>query len=118
MAQRTFDVEGPWDQPMTSDYKLDFKKQQDALAELKKVSDAATVESPVGFILSFPVADGHALYRVEQVKPTVKVAHIPFLDGYQIPDAHLRGLRVSDVNEQIGQRDFWNGMAQGNLESV
>jgi hypothetical protein len=26
--------------------------------------------------------------------------HIPFMDGYQIPAAHMRGLRLADVQQQ------------------
>lgn len=113
MAQLVASVPGPWDRDRAAHPAGDWKSQMDAevakLDELQQVSDNATIDNPVGFILSFSVADGQALYRVEQATPTVKLAHIPALDGYAIPDAHLRGIRIDDVRKQIEWRDMWKG---------
>lgn len=109
MATRTYDVPGPWDDKGAAHPVGDWKAQMDAeVAELNRLeaaSNLATADDPIGFVLRFSVADGYALYRVEQVKPTVKLAHIPALDGYAISDAHLRGLRIGDVVAQIKWRD-------------
>lgn len=114
MATRTYDVEGPWDREdrfSSENFQAIMKEEDDAVAKLFEVSDKATVEDPVGFILSFGVADGKALYRVEKTKP-LTLAHIPYGDGYQIPDAHLRGLRMDEVRQQIEWRDRWNSLKE------
>ena len=54
----------------------------------------------VGAILSFPIADGKALYLVDKVKP-LTLMPIPYMDGYQIPAAHIRGLTLDDVRQQV-----------------
>lgn len=51
-------------------------------------------------IVRFPVADGYALYYVKSLKPLV-LQHIPYGDAWQIPYAHIRGLRLADVQQQI-----------------
>jgi hypothetical protein len=53
-----------------------------------------------GAILSFPIADGKALYRVQKAIP-LTLQHIPYLDGYQLPAAHMRGLELEDVREEM-----------------
>lgn len=83
-----------------------IKAITEALEALMAVSDAATEENPVGFVLSFPVADGQALYRVDSVKPLI-LGFIPQGDAYSIPEAHVRGLRREDVRKQIRFRDNW-----------
>jgi len=51
-----------------------------------------------GTILSFPVADGKAMYFVQKTRP-LTLQHIPFGDAWEIPAAHLRGLNMDDVIE-------------------
>lgn len=53
-----------------------------------------------GRIISFPIADGYAHYRVEKLSPlTLR----PFMVGdmWEIPDAHMRGLTKADVGRMI-----------------
>lgn len=47
-------------------------------------------------VISFPVADGCALYAVISETPLI-LRHIPYGDGYVVPGAHIRGLRLSDI---------------------
>lgn len=61
----------------------------------------------VGTVLSFGVADGKAMYLVVKTKP-LTLQHIPYLDAYQIPDAHLRGIRLDDVKKQREFSKFWH----------
>jgi hypothetical protein len=68
------------------------------------VSDKATVKDPKGYIMGFGVADGSALYVVEKLRP-LTLCHIPHGDGYQIPDAHLRGINIDDVRAELQWRD-------------
>jgi len=54
----------------------------------------------VGSVVRFGVADGYAQYMIASEKPLTLV-HLHFGDGYQIPEAHIRGLRLSDLRKQI-----------------
>jgi hypothetical protein len=65
-------------------------------AEQEKALD----EIPVEKLYSYPVADGRALYYIVSMSPLV-LQHIPFLDAYQLPMAHIRGLRREDVEQHI-----------------
>lgn len=47
-----------------------------------------------GKIISFPVGDGKALYVIFDYRSLI---HIPTDDAYDIDDAHMRGLRKSDI---------------------
>jgi hypothetical protein len=64
--------------------------------------DALMDAIPQDKIIKFQVADGFAFYFVKSKKPLV-LQHIPFYDGYRIPQAHLRGLRLSDVKTMLQQ---------------
>lgn len=86
---------------MSGNFMASFKAQQEALDKLRKEPRASN--SVVGALMSFSVADGQAWYRVEKEKPLC-LSHIPFGDGYRIPDAHLRGLKLDDVKRSV-QRD-------------
>lgn len=54
----------------------------------------------VGKVVKFQIADGYAEYMVVSEKP-VQLIHLGFGDGYQIPDAHMRGLNLSDIREMV-----------------
>lgn len=62
-------------------------------------------------VLSFPVADGYALYFVKSRNPLV-LQHIPYLDAYQIPLAHIRGLTEADVDAQVAVAKRWAALAE------
>jgi len=53
-----------------------------------------------GRYISFPVADGKAVYYVEKLRP-LTLRPVMFGDCYQIPDAHIRGLTRSDIEEMV-----------------
>jgi hypothetical protein len=55
-----------------------------------------------GTVLSFPVADGKAMYLVQKTRP-LTLQHIPFGDAWEIPAAHLRGLNMDDVKEHANR---------------
>lgn len=63
----------------------------------KEQEELDKIEEP---IIRFPVADGYALYRVVKKDP-LTIQHIPAGDAWQIPAAHVRGLRLEDVKHQL-----------------
>lgn len=67
-----------------------FKRTSAALEKIKK-------KWP---IITFGVADGKAIYAVVSKKP-LQLMHIPMGDAYQVPNAHIRGLRLKDVEVLI-----------------
>ena len=79
-----------------------IKKQNAAYAILQaehdKVMESGTVQ--VGFLYQHQIADGYAVYRVESLKP-LKLQHVPYMDGYRVPVATMRGLRLSDLEQQV-----------------
>jgi len=77
-----------------------FKWEKEQLGMLQKISNKATIKNPIGFLLTFPVADGNAVYQVRNINP-LELIWIPFGDCYQIPDAYIKGLSMKDVILQI-----------------
>ena len=74
---------------------------QDAvLTKLQTVSDALTPGEVVGGVVQFPVADGAAVYLVTKAKP-LTLQHVPYCDGYAIPFAHIRGLKLADIQHML-----------------
>ena len=69
---------------------------EEDLKKLEEESRKATPKNPVGFLLSFPVADGRAIYRVAKTDP-LTLEHVPYGDQWQIAKAHIRGIKLSDV---------------------
>lgn len=58
----------------------------------------------VGEVYTYPVADGRARYMVFNTKP-LELIHIDTGDAYGLPDAHIRGLRVADIKDNVkGQK--------------
>lgn len=66
--------------------KAELAKEDKALAAIRAEHDT----------VSFGVADGCALYVIQSYSPPV-LRWVPFGDRYQIPYAHLRGLRAADL---------------------
>src|SRR3990172_1715372 len=50
----------------------------------------------IGKVVRFPYADGYAQYLVWSVRP-LQLVHLDLGDGWAIPDAHARGLRLTDI---------------------
>jgi hypothetical protein len=70
------------------------------IADLRDLARNASKHELVGEIVSFQVADGFARYMVWSVMPFALV-HIDTMDGYQIPEAHARGLRLADIKRML-----------------
>lgn len=79
-----------------------LKRHEAAFAKLQKVAEALPAGEVVGAIVQFPVADNYARYLVTSAKP-LKLRHIPYMDGYAINAAHLRDLRLADIERQVAQ---------------
>jgi len=74
-------------------YDVEVKRYTDEVrAWVKSVSKHRLA----GEILRFPVADGYAQYMVFS---GTELIHLDIGDGYQIPAAHARGLRIAEEVE-------------------
>lgn len=89
--------------------KLDFsndsweegiKREEAALAKLQAISDALPDGQVEGGIIRFQIADGYAFYRIAKAKPLC-LEHIPWMDGYEVDPALIRGLRLADVQSML-----------------
>lgn len=100
------------DGPRPDDFNFDeFNERQNAVMKLLEAESdkALKANDPVGFLLNFQVADGYATYRVVQAKP-LHLEFIPFSDGYQISTAHIRGLNLTDVRQQMERSKAWRNI--------
>ena len=88
-----------WEQKENEEI-LDYYKRQDKL--LANLESKAVKGVVVNSVLQFQIADGYALYLVVKEKP-LTLDHIPYGDSYEIDDAHIRGLNLSDVKSMIGR---------------
>jgi hypothetical protein len=84
------------------------KKPGESYQEYSNRTSALEAAIPWDRVMSFPVADGKACYFVKSEKPLV-LQHIPLGDAYQIPDAHLRGLRPADWKKQKQFHKLFSG---------
>lgn len=90
-----------------------FNRTAALLGQMTAKANALPEGEFVGAILSFPIADGNALYLVDKVKP-LTLTPILYMDGYQIPAAHIRGLTLNDVRQQVQrEKAFAALMARG-----
>lgn len=82
------------------DYKA-YQARSDAMFDkLTAESDALPEGAVVGAIITFPFADGHAMYRVASAKP-LKLQHLPYGDAWHADPAMIRGLRLSEVEQKV-----------------
>jgi hypothetical protein len=92
--------------PPEWDPKKSFQEHQKAEDDyVQKLADALKAQRPgnlVGRVVSFPIADGCAQYMVASEKP-LQLVHLPLGDAWQIPAAHARGLRLSDIRQMLGK---------------
>lgn len=78
-----------------------YRARSDAAFEnLEAAADALPDGEVVGALITFPWADGHAIYRVVSAKP-LKVRHIPYGDAWRVDPATIRGLRLEDVLRKV-----------------
>jgi hypothetical protein len=77
--------------------------------ELAAEARATNSGDTVGEIVRFQIADGYASYMVWSEKP-LHLIDVGGPDGYQIPEAHERGLRLSDIRDKVAQDRKWKQM--------
>lgn len=82
-----------------------MKKQY---SDLDEMADRAGNGVQVGKHLSFPVADGSALYLIEKVnKNSVKVLHLNICDGYTSYAVPLNGsVNIGAATQMIAYQDI------------
>jgi len=80
------------------DYFEDEKRYLNELSNLLKERNPN--EKYVGDTISFPVADGKAVYMVASLKP-IKLVHLPLGDAWQFEFAHR--LTKKDIIQKIEQ---------------
>jgi hypothetical protein len=91
IAQHTIETTD-WD-----NYDAEYEK---GLAEFREWAKKCSSDKLAGETISFPVADGYAVYGIVREKP-LHLCYINHGDCWQIPDAHLRGLRLTDVRQMV-----------------
>lgn len=78
--------------------------QVEEQAYLERLAAEARRGSPgdplVGEVVRFPMADSYAQYMVWSTKP-LKLVHLDLGDAWHIPEAHARGLRLSDIQSSV-----------------
>lgn len=95
-------------EPPDFNYATWREDEQRYLADLRDraLSDAHIFDTAkaglVGEVIRFQVADGYAQYMVWQQSP-LSLIHIATMDGYSIPEAHIRGLRLADVKDLVAR---------------
>jgi len=86
-----------WEWQTKDDIDTYFKKAKNELNRLHEISEKVDLDGDLtGVMISFPVADGRAFYRVYKDNP-ISLEHIPFGDAWEIEEAHIRGLRKQDI---------------------
>lgn len=94
------------DNSTARDFAAQIKAEMDVLGELQAKSDALVSGEVLGALLSFPVADGYAHYLVVKERP-LTLQHVPYVDAYQLPAAHVRGINKTEVLMKLEQRRKW-----------
>jgi hypothetical protein len=100
MAQLTAKPYPGFEQRKDESHAAYIQRTSALLSELEAASNALSGDDVEGGMIRFQVADGYAHYFVKKVKP-LTLQHVPFLDGYAVSAAHIRGLRLVDVQEQL-----------------
>lgn len=82
----------------------DFDNWNEKIQEEEEEFEEVRENNPV---IRFGVADGYAWYKVVELNEDTNeepvLQHIPYMDAYQIPAAHIRGLRTEDVKQKLNQ---------------
>lgn len=71
----------------------------------------------VGEVVRFPRADGYAQYLVWDTKP-LSLIHLEIGDAWHIPEAHARGLRVSDIQQMVDRDRAWKKFMEERKRTV
>ena len=55
--------------------------------------------------VKFQVADGYAFYAVIEHNGDLALQHLPVIDEYRIPEAHMRGLNRADIEQLLDREE-------------
>ena len=81
------------------DMKKSRENEKKFLKELKAYCIKRNPTESVGEIISFPVADGKAMYMVASLIQPVQLIHLPLGDEYQFP--FVKRLTARDIRQLI-----------------
>jgi hypothetical protein len=84
----------------TTDWNKWEEEYEAGIAKFVTVAKSKASGELVGETIRFQVADGYAVYGIMSEKP-LQLCHINHGDGYQIADAHIRGLNLTDAREMV-----------------
>ncbi len=92
---------------ISAGYDGDWREREAAAIEAAQAKARKAAKGDlVGEIIRFHIADGYAEYMVVKQRP-LTLSHLNIGDGYQIPKAHMRGLRLADVQHLVeGERNL------------
>lgn len=96
------------------DHELDTRIHGEWLDEMADWCRQNSPSDIAGEVVYFGVADGAAQYMVWRTKP-LSLIHLPIHDAWQIPEAHARGLRTSDIREMVGGKRLFGERRYGRL---
>lgn len=95
--------------------KFDFKAHEELetkwTADLKAYCIKHGKGKLAGTIVSHGVADGSADYMVFTESP-LAVIHLPLGDAYRAGTIWERGLRITDVRQQVAQAKAWDELVK------
>jgi hypothetical protein len=76
------------------------RDEQDYLVRLSDRCKMNGTSDLLGETIQFPRGDGYAVYMVWNTRP-LELIHVAIGDAWQVEDALIRGLRVSDIQRQV-----------------
>jgi len=76
------------------------EEEEAVIAELAAKCRKRYKGETVGEVVNFPMADSSAAYMVKCEKPLTLI-HLDVCEGWSIPEAHMRGLRMEDIHADI-----------------
>jgi hypothetical protein len=74
------------------------------IAKLQKNKDP-DAKDLTGSLVKYPQGDGYAYYVVTKHSP-LTLSLVLIGDAWELPDAHLRGLRESDIRQQLRSKQM------------
>jgi hypothetical protein len=101
MAQKQKGVPAGFEMLEGESFDARMARWREAYEALHRVSVALEGDAIMGGLVRFEVADNYAYYVVTSDEP-LKLQWVPY--GYEVADAHIRGLRAAEVRELV---KFW-----------
>lgn len=77
------------------------KTESDYIEQLAELARRNGSSKLLGEEVRWQRGDGYARYMVWSTSPRLELVHLDLGDGWQVEDALIRGLRVSDVKQMV-----------------